>query len=61
MCVYFFFLTWTIRESICIKLTEKFFFTQNFVMHNFLKGYGNKLAFIMYTRLEQKPNGAKCE
>ena len=30
-------------------------------MHNFLKGYGNKLAFIMYTRLEQKPNGAKCE
>ena len=45
-----------IRESICIKFTEKFF-TQNFVIHQFWKFYGNKLAVIMYKRLKPKPKG----
>ena len=33
----------------------------NFVMCQFLKFYSIILAFIIYTKLEQKSNGAKCE
>ena len=42
-------------ESIGIKFTEKFFLTQ-FCSASFLKFYGNKLAFIIYTKLEQNVN-----
>ena len=34
-----------IRESICIKFTEKFL-TQNFVIHQFWKFYGNKVHLM---------------
>ena len=46
----------TVRQSSCIKFTKKLFFTQNFMMHHFWKFYGNKLAFIIYIKLEQKCN-----
>ena len=36
------YVTQTIRESICIKFTEKFF-TQNFLMHHFWKFYIYKI------------------
>ena len=47
-------------EIVFIKFTEKFF-TETSMMHHFLKFYSNKLEFIIYKRLEQKPNRAKCE
>ena len=43
------YVTRTIRKSICIKFTEKCIFAQNFAMHHFLKCYGNKPTFIIYT------------
>ena len=45
----------TVTESICIKFTDKFF-AQNFAVHHFWKLY----VYNIPTRLEQKPNGAKC-
>ena len=61
----FSFVLWVLfhLESVLWPGVDKVHFVEmrNFLMCQFWKCYGNTLVFITYTRLEQKPNRAKCE